>query len=176
MVMGMKGTISKIWENKLDDGRTYMTLSIDGERYNVWDKKYFGNLNEGDSVSFNFSQKGKYKNISAISKADANPNAETDSNGRQSYNGHNGNGFDHAFRKDLEIVRMSCLKTALSATDDLIDLPLDEKADTIIDVAKKFESYVTDFKEFLSPPAEENDEPKGRSKEASDYKHKPHPS
>ncbi len=55
---------------------------------------------------------------------------------------------------------MSCLKTALYATQDLIDLPLDEKADKIVEVAKKFESYVTDFGEFLEPIDEDGKDKK----------------
>lgn len=150
----MKGKISKVWENRLDDGRSYLTLSINGERYNVWDKKYFGGLREGETVSYEFTRKGKYNNISSISKAEA------DQESRQNGNGFNGNGLDPASRKDLEIVRMSCLKTALSATQDLTDLTLNEKADTIIDVARRFESYVTDFDEFDPEIGDDDDDPK----------------
>ncbi len=44
----------------------------------------------------------------------------------------------------------------------MIDLPLDEKADKIIEVAKKFESYVTDFGDFL--PLDGDGKEKGKRK------------
>jgi len=40
-------------ENKLNDGRAYTTLSIDGERYNLWPSKYSGKFNEGTSWIMN---------------------------------------------------------------------------------------------------------------------------
>ena len=148
----MKGKIEKIWRNELDDGRVYATLSIDGTRYNLWDKKYLNNLKEGDTVDYEFRKSGKYNNIKSISKANGNPKAESNSKAKLPYNGLNNNGIDQQLKKDLEIVRMSCLKTAaLYITQDMIDLPLDKKADTIVDVARKFESYVTDFGDFLEP-------------------------
>ncbi len=162
----MKGKIAKIWMNNLDDGRTYATLSINGERYTLWDKKYLNSLKEGDTVSYDFKQSGKYKNIKSISKVNANPKDESNSKAKLPYNGLNNNGIDQQLKKDLEIVRMSCLKTAaLYITQDMIDLPLDKKADTIVEVAKKFESYVTDFEDFL--PIQEDDGRKLKNKAPS---------
>jgi len=133
----------------LNDGRTYATLSINGERYNLWDKNYLNNLKEGDKVDYDFKQSGKYKNIKNISKVNSNPKTNT------TYNGLDNNGIDPSFKKDLEIVRMSCLKSAIYATRESDGLDLDERADTVIDVARKFENYVTDFEEFF--PLEEED-------------------
>ena len=62
----MKGVIERIYPNQLQDGREYLTLQISGSKYSLWDKKHFGELDEGMPVDFKFKASGKYLNISEI--------------------------------------------------------------------------------------------------------------
>ena len=113
-------------------------------------QKYLNSLKEGDKVDYDFKQSGKYKNIKKISKVNSNPRSDPQ------YNGLNNNWIDPSFKKDLEIVRMSCLKSAIYTTRELDGLDLDERTDAVIDIARKFENYVTDFEEFLPIQDEDN--------------------
>jgi len=142
----MKGKIEKIWENKLDDGRTYETISVNGIRYNIWNEEYFGKLKTGDNVEFNFQEKGKYKNIQDISvqkRPQESQNREIKKQEPKSY-------INPMIKKDRQIARMSCLKSALYLTQDLAAFDVEQKTDKIIDIAKKFEKYITDFSDFKS--------------------------
>jgi len=91
----MKGIIERIYPNKLQDGREYLTLQIGGSKYSVWDKKYFGILEEGMPVDFKFKSSGKYLNISEI---------EVDPNHKPGDNG-NKNPFNYPNHRDLQILK-----------------------------------------------------------------------
>ena len=145
-VIPMKGKIDKIKINNLADGRKYATLSINGETYNLWNAQYLDRLKEGDIISYNFTQKGRYKNIGNILKVESGQKTDIP---KQS--GLNMSIIPPAYRKDIQIARLSCLKSAIYATQDLIDVDLDKKTDTIIAVARKFEKYITDFGEIVNP-------------------------
>jgi hypothetical protein len=118
----MKGEIEKIWDNESRNGERYLGLSVDGQRYTLWEEKYFDKLKEGDVIDFEWKKSGKYKNITKI----------------------NTNDFDDFMeRKQESIIRMSCLKSA----SELIagsDLEAGKRANMALDVAKKFENYVKD--------------------------------
>ena len=145
--MIMKGKISKIWINRLDDGRTYATLSINGERYTLWDKKYIDSLKEGDVIKYEFKQAGRFKNIKNISKLQKIKDAES-----IGYSA--GMPSDYDLRKDREIVRMSCLKSALYMTRDFLEMSIEERVAKAISVARQFEKYITED-DFLKPDDEE---------------------
>ncbi len=115
----MRGIIEKIWENESKKGQPYLTLLIDGERYSLWDKKHFADLEEGDEVIYQWKQSGDFRNISAIQRV------ETD-------------GFSATQKR---ITRMGCLKYASSIVS-LSDVDLKEKADYTIAMARDFERYV----------------------------------
>ena len=118
----MKGEIEKIWDNESRNGERYLGLSVDGQRYTLWEEKYFDKLKEGDVIDFEWKKSGKYKNITKI----------------------NTNDFDDFMeRKQESIIRMSCLKSA----SELIagsDLEPGKRADMALDFAMKFENYVKD--------------------------------
>lgn len=63
----MKGTIEQIWENESKNGQQYLTVQIDGERYSVWDTKYFDQLHEGAEIEYQFRQSGNFRNITEVS-------------------------------------------------------------------------------------------------------------
>lgn len=133
----MKGEIEKIWENESRNGKRYLGISVDGERYTLWEDEYFDKLKEGDIIDFEWKKSGKYKNITKI-------NMNNDDN-------------DFMERKQESIIRMSCLKSAseLIAGSDLEPV---KRADMALDFAGKFEKYVKDGLE------EDEPEPKKKSR------------
>lgn len=133
----MKGEIEKIWDNESRNGQRYLGISVDGERYTLWEEKYFDKLKEGDIIDFEWKKSGKYKNITKI-------NMNNDDN-------------DFMERKQENIIRMSCLKSAseLIAGSDLEPV---KRADMALDFAGKFEKYIRDGLEEDAP------EPKKKSR------------
>jgi hypothetical protein len=147
----MKGKISKIWINELDDGRTYASLSINGERYTLWNKKYIEELQKGDEVEYDCKQSGKYKNITNIAKVQSGPVVDSNNNGSDNgFNNGLNNGIDHGLKKAREIVRMSCIKSAIYLTKDFGGMDLDDRAESVVEVARKFERYVTEVEDLGS--------------------------
>lgn len=159
----MKGKIDNIKINNLNDGRSYATLSIGGQRYSLWNKEYMEELNKGDMIEYDFKQSGKYKNITDISEHIKNSKPDSQDNDLQNYiskKEYNNNGINNEMddfispelKKDREIVRMSCIKSAIYLTKDLGRIDLDKKSNHVINTAKKFENYITNFDDlsFLS--------------------------
>jgi len=122
----MKGTVEQVWENESRTGQKYLTVQIDGERYSVWDQKYFDQLREGVEIEYEFRQSGNFKNITEVRDR-----AHKDE--PPAYQNH----------RDRQITRLSCLK---SAAEILAPAQLDPqiKRDLVIDTAKVFERYVSD--------------------------------
>jgi len=128
----MKGIIERIQPRQLEDGREYLTFQISGNKYSVWDKKYFGTFNEGMPVSFKFKKSGNYLNISEIEQ---DPNYKPGDNG-------NGNPFGYPSHRDLQILKTSCLKCATYLIND-VPLEVEKKVDLALEVAKRLEKYLT---------------------------------
>jgi hypothetical protein len=122
----MKGQIEKIWDNESRNGQRYLGLSIDGQRYTLWDEKYFDRLEEGDAIDFEWKKSGKFKNITKI-----NLNEE---------------GYDFMERRQAGIIRMSCLKSASELISDS-EIEPEKRADLAITFARKFEDYVREGRE-----------------------------
>ena len=122
----MRGTIEQIWENSSRKGQKYLTVQVGGERYSVWDDKYFDTLQEGVTIDYDFRQSGNFKNMTDI----------------QPING-NGNGIPQYAPngKDRQIARMSCLKSASEILAP-VQLDPDTKKDLTIETARFFERYV----------------------------------
>jgi hypothetical protein len=130
----MKGIIERIDHKELGDGREYLSFQISGNRYSVWDKKYFGQFTEGMPVDFKFKKSGKYLNISEI---EHDPDYKPGNNG----NGNN-NLFNYPNQRDLQILKTSCLKCATYLVNG-VPLDVDKKVDLALDVAKRLEKYLT---------------------------------
>ncbi|MFX0205007.1 MAG: hypothetical protein ACFFDT_03410 [Candidatus Hodarchaeota archaeon] len=127
----MKGRIEKIWDNESRNGQRYLGVSIDGQRYTLWEEKYFDQLQEGDVIDFEWKKSGRFRNITKI-----NMNEED-------------NNF--AVKRHKDIVKMSCLKSA----SELIagtDVEADKRADMAIDFARKFEDYMREDREEGKEP------------------------
>ena len=119
----MRGIIENVWENESKNGKEYLTVQIEGERYSVWDKKYFDQLHEGLEIEYDVRESGNFKNINDIRPVER-------SNQAGHYNNH----------KDKQITRLSCLKSASEICAPL-HMELDTKRDTVIDTARFFERF-----------------------------------
>ncbi len=124
----MKGIIDKIWENKTKGNKPYWVLSINGDNYSVWDKKYLEGIQEGSSVEYEWRPSGDYRKVTDLKKIEMEPGFERagKSNGR-----------------DQQIIRMSCVKSAVVLASNSDKLPKD-KAEMTLGIARQFEKYVTD--------------------------------
>lgn len=119
----MKGIIQKIWENKNRKGEKYWVLCIDGQRYSLWDEKSREPLNEGDSVEFEWVQKGDFRNITKIRKL---PESEA---------------LDFQERKSRQIIKMSCIRSACELVVRASIKP-EQKCKIVIKIAKELEKHV----------------------------------
>ena len=120
----MRGIIENVWENESKNGQQYVTVQIGGERYSVWDKKYFDQLQEGIEIDYEVRESGNFKNLNDIRPVER-PNQT-------------GNYTNH---KNKQITRLSCLKSASEIMAPL-HMELDTKRDMVIDTARYFERYV----------------------------------
>jgi hypothetical protein len=127
-----RGKIEYIRENELSDGRKYLTLTIEGDNYSLWDKKYFGTLKEGQVVDFESRKSGNYNNITEI---DIDPLINT----IEELKPNPGNTINP---RDMQIIRMSSIKSASYMVKD-ISVDLEKKVDLALDVARQFEKYAT---------------------------------
>ena len=78
-----------------------------------------------------------YRNISEINKIRQKQLFDTDDNGHK--NGLNNgfcNGISPGLKKDREIVRMSCIKSAIYLTRDFGGMDIGDRTENVIDVAK----------------------------------------
>lgn len=144
----MKGIIERIDLNYLSDGRSYLTMQISGNKYSVWDKKYFGAFSEGTPVKFKFKKSGKYLNISEIEE---DPDCNPENDGKK-------NPFNYPSPRDLQMMKTSCLKCATYLVKD-IPLDVDKRLDVTLDVAKKLEKYLTITPAEEEPAPEESIDP-----------------
>jgi len=122
----MRGVIDQVWENESRNGQKYLTVEMDGERYSVWDTKYFDMLQPGATIDYESRQSGNFRHLTDIEPVDG-----------------NGNGFPpyQPNHKDRQITRMSCLKSA-SEIMAPVQLDPDTKREMVIDTARYFERYV----------------------------------
>jgi len=116
----------QVWENESKNGQQYLTVQIDGERYSVWDDKYFDQLHQGAEIEYQFGQSGNFRNITEVATLTESKNNDVPlyQNGR-----------------DRQITRLSCLKSAAQILAPAQVDP-DAKRDLVIDTARVFERYV----------------------------------
>ncbi|MCI0564103.1 MAG: hypothetical protein MN733_36975 [Nitrososphaera sp.] len=139
-----KSQIEKFWINPLSDGRKYATLLMNQQKYTTWDPKFIAGLEQGQytagaTLEYEWQQSGKFKNIKKIVGIKK-PNG----NGQRNGNGEMPQDETNPYlKKDREIVRMSSIKAGLYLTKDKLDLDLEEKADAAIELARKFEKYIS---------------------------------
>jgi len=130
----MRGKIESLELRRLKDGREYLSLDIDGERYSLWDKDYFDKIRLGDFVEYECKQSGRYRNITQI-----------ESTGLDYQ--------DESRKRNEQIARMSCLKSASEILANAHMEPV-EKAHLALDIARMFEAYIFDYLEQKGNEAE----------------------
>ncbi len=121
----MKGVIEKVWDKLDRKGGRYLVLQIAGERYSLWDEQRMNGLEEGIVVEYEWKQAGRYKNISTI---------ELDPDYSATH---------RAQKRDRDVVRMSCLKSAAALLSSA-DADPEKKGQLTLDLARQFERYVTE--------------------------------
>jgi hypothetical protein len=127
----MKGVIDRIFENTTKKKMPYWVLSIGGENYSVWDKKFMEELHEGATVEYEWAASGDFKKVTEIRKINMEPGLEREGK---------------VYSRNQQIVRMSCIKSATVLISNFEAQP-DEKGKITLGLARKFEEYVTDRKE-----------------------------
>jgi hypothetical protein len=140
----MKGKIDKIWQNETADGRRYDVLQIGGEKYSLWDEKYFGRIQEGQVLDFKFRESGDFRNITEIYE----PTGQQTSDRK-----------DYAQERLKKIIKMSCLKSASEVLSGS-KIPYADRAGKAIEIARRFERYIQDeqLDEATSNPQKTGDE------------------
>ncbi len=126
----MKGVIEDMYVNTSKNGNDYLTLIIGGEKYFLWDEKYFDGLEVGKEINYQWSQNGKFKRITEIDY-----NHEPSQEPAQKVEPL------PIDRKTLQMVRMSSLKSA-SVILQNAQLAPEEKSELTLDLARKFEKYI----------------------------------
>ena len=121
----MKGVIEKVWENQDRKGRSYLVVEIGGDRYSLWNGNLMDKIEEGMVVEYDWKQSGRYKNLTSIEPDDV------------------FSASAKAHKRERDIVRMSCLKSA-SGLLSSADIDLEKKGDLTLELAKRFENYITE--------------------------------
>ena len=119
----MLGKIEKVWENEAQNGQPYIVVSIEGQRYSLFDKDFLGKLQEGDVVEYDWKKAGKFRNITNLEQVDFQPQPSAIPD------------------KDRQILRMSCVKSASTIFSDLQAEP-QQKVELTISAARQFERYI----------------------------------
>jgi len=122
----MKGEIEKTWKNETSDGRRYEVLQIKGERYSLWEEEYLDRLCEGQTVEFDYRESGDFRNITRIYE----PGEGEKETGNE----------DQRMKK---IIKMSCLRSASRVLSGS-KIPCEKRAGKAIEIARKFEKYISD--------------------------------
>jgi hypothetical protein len=137
----MQGKIEKIWQNESKQGKPYLTLEIEGERYNVWDEDLFDSLKEGDSIEYEARQSGKYRTIVSVGTPGARAEEEP------------GRDLPDPNYRSRSIRKMSCLRAASTLTASLDLSEIKDPVDFTVDVARRFEAYVQETESEPGPSA-----------------------
>lgn len=119
----MQGRVEKIWENQSNSGK-YWVLSIEGERYAVWDRKQMVGLRPGSLVDYDYRESGQYRNISRLNPVRS-----------------SGSMDPYLEERELRIIRMSCLRSACQMTYN-IDMNWEDKVKETLILARRFDRYV----------------------------------
>ena len=62
----MIGIIDQIEKKMAKNNKAYHALTVDGERYSVWDAEIVKNCKEGDTVEIEWGQSGDFKNLTSL--------------------------------------------------------------------------------------------------------------
>ena len=129
-----KGKVSRIFQNETKGGKPYWVVAVQTdldkfERYSCWTYGLLEGIAEKDTITFKYEEKGQYKNITEISKAE-----RTAAGIGEFLDYHSGSSIE-------QIRRMSALKSATSLMSDYRGEP-DEKIKKTLDAARELEKYI----------------------------------
>lgn len=124
----MKGKVEEISRQISKKGDEYLRVTIDGEKYTIWDPDYFDMFQEGDIIDFEYTESTQWKNITEMAVVDPTTN-EAPEKGK------------YLRLKDKQIARMSCLKSAAYLLANIEKDPSEKGQDTL-SLAKVFEKYI----------------------------------
>jgi hypothetical protein len=129
----MKGTIEKVWENKTQkEGKKYLTVKVGGQRYSLWDEKYFDAVKPGMEIEYESRRSGKYQSITSLKPV-----------GQEAQNGNSEEtGLGEPEYRSRSMRRMSCLRAASTLTASLNLKMVSDPVDFTIGVARRFEKYI----------------------------------
>jgi len=126
-VTQVQGTVQRVWCNRRADGSKYWVFSIDGRRYSTWNRDMAEGIRVGDRVEFAFTDSGRYRNLTALTRLPASRPWSADSLGMQP--------------KSLRVVRMNCLRIAAELVKETTLLP-EQKLAIATTMAKRLERHV----------------------------------
>ena len=124
----MKGVVEEISRETSKKGDNYLRVKVGGEKYSVWDEKYFDLFHEGDTIEFEYKESGQWKNIVDLT-VPGSGNEELSE--REQY----------LRTRDRQIARMSCVKSVAYVLANL-DSDAESKGAETLSLAKIFEKYV----------------------------------
>jgi hypothetical protein len=148
----VSGKIEKVWDNATSAGKPYKVVELEnGDRYSLWRAGDFDKVYKGEMVEFDFSTSGRgFKNIERIYNGEEvsevstgnGPDSDTAVNSKYNGPGHvDGNGNGYGMDKHEKMVKMSCVKSASNLFTGS-KIPFDERADKVIEMARKFKDYI----------------------------------
>jgi hypothetical protein len=124
----MKGKVEEISRQISKKGDEYLRVTIDGEKYTIWEPDYFDLIKEGDIIDFEYTESTQWKNITDLAVA-----CPTTDEGPER--------GKYLRLKDRQIARMSCLKSAAYLLANL-EGDSSEKGQDTLSLAKIFERYI----------------------------------
>jgi len=125
----MRGTIEGIVERTSRSGRRYWLVTIDGDRFYAWEPNHARPFSSGEMVEYEWKESSKgYRSIANMERIVDDSDANEPSH-------------PQIDRRDMRIVRMSCLR---SAAEVLQSYGRDgvEVDETVLDMAREFERYI----------------------------------
>lgn len=138
----MKGTIDTVQVKVAKNGNRFVSLSIEGCRYAIWDPGLAERYRPGDIVEYKFEQKGRFADLTYINLLERpeTPPAKSEQRDQDDLDLF----VPYEEKKDRQIARMSCLKSAATLVSNYASMEsdLDTLIKYAIDVSKTFEKYV----------------------------------
>lgn len=114
-----RGVIEGIEQRRTRKGEHYLVLTIDGERYSLWNKDYFDQVQEGDVVAYKWRESGDFKKLVEIERL--------------------GNDLE---LRERRLTRMGCLKYAIELAASFFDSDPNRKVEFALEAAERFERYI----------------------------------
>lgn len=127
----MRGKLEKIEERGKGEKRYWM-ISIDGDNYSVWKPEYLEGLEVGSTVDYEFSRKGRFRNITDLRVASGDAPAQAESGPPVESEG---------FVPNDLITNMTSLKYAAMTMQNAEGDPVDKAVKTL-EISEVYKAYM----------------------------------